>query len=213
MAAPIVPKGFPTFLKGYVGNRHLFSALKPMEATNPVIAQCNSVLNIAPTFKWALSIVPMLGIFQGYPPPEKLDIMQTVALFTTGCVWSFYAIIIRPQYMVTLESLPKDCTAQQIMAAGKEFGVTDAKVVTTSGQSSGVLAFAQEEGAKSILSKGTFSLGGETVKASTQGLNWFNRMLTGSRALFLVNVGLLVVHGWNLRRKYVWLQEEKKKEN
>eukprot|EP00670_Eutreptiella_braarudii_P006507 CAMPEP_0174284322 /NCGR_PEP_ID=MMETSP0809-20121228/5083_1 /TAXON_ID=73025 ORGANISM="Eutreptiella gymnastica-like, Strain CCMP1594" /NCGR_SAMPLE_ID=MMETSP0809 /ASSEMBLY_ACC=CAM_ASM_000658 /LENGTH=209 /DNA_ID=CAMNT_0015379795 /DNA_START=35 /DNA_END=664 /DNA_ORIENTATION=+ len=197
----------PAFLAKYVGNRHLFSFLKPMEATNPMVAECNSVLNIAPTFKWALSIVPMLGIFTGNPPVEKLDIQQTFALFTTGCVWSVYAVIIRPQWMVTME-LPNGVGAEQLKAAAETAGATDSKIMSSGGKNLGVYAFADTAKADALLKAGTVEVAGQGLTAGTSGLNWFNRMLPGSRALFLVNCGLAVVHGWNLRRVYVYNQEK-----
>jgi len=210
MAAPSIPKGFPSFLKPYVGNRHLFKSLTGMEATNPYVAQANSVLNIAPTFKWALSVVPMMGIFSGNPPVEKIDLLQTVALFSTGVVWGFYAVIIRPQFMVTLEDVPKGTTAQELVEAGKAFGVSEAKVVDASGKSRGVLAFTAPDSARSLLDKGTLQVGAQACKTGAEGLNWFTKMLPGSRALFLVNVCLATVHGWNLRRKYVYTQQQAK---
>ena len=57
----------------------------------------------------ALSIVPLMGLFTGNPPVEKLDLGQTVALFSTGVVWSFYATIIRPQWSMFGNSNSKEC--------------------------------------------------------------------------------------------------------
>eukprot|EP01004_Peranema_trichophorum_P008437 NODE_7191_length_801_cov_96.339233_g6584_i0.p1 GENE.NODE_7191_length_801_cov_96.339233_g6584_i0~~NODE_7191_length_801_cov_96.339233_g6584_i0.p1 ORF type:complete len:221 (-),score=34.09 NODE_7191_length_801_cov_96.339233_g6584_i0:65-727(-) len=202
-----IPKLLPPFLHRYVGNRHLFKFLIPLEARIPIIAQFNSVLNIAPTFKWALSIVPLIGIFSGNPPVEKLDVKQTFALLTTGCVWSVYAAIIRPQWLVTIKDLPAEVTLEQLKAAATPHGAVDFKIQGSGANRMGVLAFSQNENAAKVLS-GALQVGSHNLPTGTTGLNWFTRMLPGSRALFSVNLCLAAVHGWNMRRRYIYEKEK-----
>ncbi|KAH9597961.1 Mitochondrial pyruvate carrier [Trypanosoma melophagium] len=92
----VIPKGFPKFMHRYVGNSRLFESLKPFEKYS-VVAYLNSVYNVAPLFKWSLSIVPLYGIFVGNPPVEKVDFNSSAALCATGIVWCVYALLIQPQ--------------------------------------------------------------------------------------------------------------------
>lgn len=93
-----IPKGIPRFVHQFVGNGHLFSFLKPFE-TNPLIGKLNNVYVLAPLTKWGLSVVPLIGIFQGYPAPQNIDVNTSMGLACTGFVWTFYALMITPQDM------------------------------------------------------------------------------------------------------------------
>jgi len=62
-----------------------------LEARNPIVKKINDVLYLAPAMKWGLSIVPITLAFSGGVPPEKIDLKQSAALFTTGAVWTYYA--------------------------------------------------------------------------------------------------------------------------
>ncbi|AAZ12416.1 mitochondrial pyruvate carrier protein 2, putative [Trypanosoma equiperdum] len=91
-----IPKLFPKPLHKYVGNGRVFQCLKSYEKYG-VVAYLNSVYNLAPSFKWMLSIVPLYGIFVGNPPVEKIDVNSSAALCTTGLLWFVYALLIQPQ--------------------------------------------------------------------------------------------------------------------
>lgn len=91
-----IPPFFPNAFHKFVGNGSLFKFLKPFE-TNRFVGFFNSVYNVAPASKWGLSIVPLYGVFQGNPPPEKIDINTSAALATTGFIWTYYATLIQPQ--------------------------------------------------------------------------------------------------------------------
>eukprot|EP00997_Jenningsia_sp_PLL12_P011642 NODE_9333_length_373_cov_45.530864_g8430_i0.p1 GENE.NODE_9333_length_373_cov_45.530864_g8430_i0~~NODE_9333_length_373_cov_45.530864_g8430_i0.p1 ORF type:complete len:84 (-),score=21.79 NODE_9333_length_373_cov_45.530864_g8430_i0:121-348(-) len=67
----------------------------------------------------------------------------------------------------------------------------------------------ESENATKILSEGKLKVGELTVTTSSKGLNWFTRMLPGARSLFLVNMGLLCVHGYNIFRKVRYDQAQK----
>ena len=96
-ASQTIPKFLPSFAHKYVGNPTLFQFLKKYEAQYPFIQSINSVYNVAPASKWGLSIVPLYGVFTGYPAVEKIDENTTFSLACTGFVWTIYAMIISPQ--------------------------------------------------------------------------------------------------------------------
>ena len=95
--ASSIPAMLPKPLHKYVGNPVFLKFLKPYEAGNPVIATLNNVYNLAPASKWGLSIVPLIGVFTGYPPVEKIDLNTSASLTCTGVVWAVYALMITPQ--------------------------------------------------------------------------------------------------------------------
>jgi len=83
---------------GWVGNPRIFSGkLGAVLDANPVTRWCNNALNAAPTFKWGLSLVPLYGAITGHPPVQHLDLNQSLALATTGIVWSYYALLVTPR--------------------------------------------------------------------------------------------------------------------
>ena len=96
-AAQEIPAMLPRIFHRFVGNGTLFQFLKPYEAKYPIIGSMNSVYNLAPSSKWGLSIVPIMGIFSGNPPVEKIDLNTSASLTATGAVWSVYALLITPQ--------------------------------------------------------------------------------------------------------------------
>jgi hypothetical protein len=96
-AAQTIPAAFPKVLHKYVGNGRLFSGLASYEEQYPILKTINSVFNVAPASKWGLSIVPLYGVFVGYPPVEKIDFNTSASLFATGSVWTVYALMIQPQ--------------------------------------------------------------------------------------------------------------------
>lgn len=96
VGAQAVPKAFPKMFHSWVGTGRIFNSLKAYE-TNAAVAYFNSIYNMAPLFKWSLSIVPLYGIFSGNPPVEKIDFNSSAALCATGCVWFVYALLIQPQ--------------------------------------------------------------------------------------------------------------------
>jgi len=96
-AAGAAPWFIPSPLRRYVGNGTLFQRLKPYEAHYPFLKFANSVYNVAPASKWGLSIVPLIGVYQGNPPVDKIDRNTSTALACTGFVWTVYAMLIQPQ--------------------------------------------------------------------------------------------------------------------
>jgi mitochondrial pyruvate carrier 2 len=96
-AASEIPKLFPKVLHKYVGNGTMFQFLKPYEGKYKLVATLNSVYNVAPLSKWGLSIVPMYGVFTGYPAPQDIDFNTSLSLALTGSVWTVYACLIQPQ--------------------------------------------------------------------------------------------------------------------
>ena len=92
-----IPSAFPKVLHRFVGNSRLFGFLEKYEADYPILKTINNVYNIAPASKWGLSIVPLYGVFVGYPPVEKIDFNTSASLAATGSVWSVYALMIQPQ--------------------------------------------------------------------------------------------------------------------
>lgn len=91
-----IPSMFPRPLHKWVGNDRLFKCLIPFERYGAV-KFLNSAYNTAPLFKWSLSIVPLYGIISGRPSVEQIDLNSSSALFATGMVWFFYALLIQPQ--------------------------------------------------------------------------------------------------------------------
>jgi len=83
----------------WLGNQRLFSNRVAMmlEEKVPGFKLLNDVTYIAPLGKWALSVIPLIQIFQGIPPVEKLDRTQSASLCFTGTVWTYYSTLIRPQ--------------------------------------------------------------------------------------------------------------------
>ncbi len=96
-AAKAIPTFLPKFLHKYVGNPTMFRFLKPFEDKIPGLAWFNTAYSLAPTSKWALSIVPLYGVFNGNPPVQKIDLNTSLSLAFTGFVWTFYAMLITPQ--------------------------------------------------------------------------------------------------------------------
>ncbi|CCW64292.1 unnamed protein product [Phytomonas sp. EM1] len=91
-----IPKFLPKPFHKWFGNPRLFKCLIPLERY-AVVRYFNSVYNTAPLFKWSLSAVPLYTIFADPTPPEKIDLNSSIALFSTGFIWFFYALIIQPQ--------------------------------------------------------------------------------------------------------------------
>ena len=96
MASSAIPSFFPKPFHKYVGNPRFIKLLGPYE-TNPLVGTLNNVYNLAPASKWGLSIVPLIGVFTGYPPVEKIDLNTSASLTCTGVVWAVYALCITPQ--------------------------------------------------------------------------------------------------------------------
>ena len=92
-----IPSFFPKPLHRFVGNPRLLGFLEPYEDKLPLLKTLNNVYNAAPASKWGLSIVPLYGVFVGYPPVEKIDLNTSASLCATGSVWSVYALMIQPQ--------------------------------------------------------------------------------------------------------------------
>jgi len=92
------------FIKKYLGQPYLFSGARAqaLQEKIPVLKWCNNVLNAAPAFKWGLSIVPLYGVFVGSPKVENIDLKQSVALATTGGVWTYYATLVKPRANILL---------------------------------------------------------------------------------------------------------------
>jgi len=55
--------------------------------------------------KWALSIVPLIGIFQGKPAVQDLDVRTSAALMMTGALFGVYSLVV----CVNVESHVKCC--------------------------------------------------------------------------------------------------------
>jgi len=51
---------------------------------------------MAPLWKWCLAITPLVGLFQGYPKVENIDVLQTWGLTLTGVIWTYYGLLVRP---------------------------------------------------------------------------------------------------------------------
>eukprot|EP01098_Paradermamoeba_levis_P013917 TRINITY_DN648_c0_g1_i1.p1 TRINITY_DN648_c0_g1~~TRINITY_DN648_c0_g1_i1.p1 ORF type:complete len:155 (-),score=43.38 TRINITY_DN648_c0_g1_i1:19-441(-) len=87
------------FLRPWIHN-HRFFYFKwaiQLEEKFPFFAKWNNVRNLAPGWKWGLSIVPLYQVLTGNPPVEKLDLKQSGSLMFTGAVWTYYATLIQPQ--------------------------------------------------------------------------------------------------------------------
>lgn len=93
---PHIPKLLPRVFHKFVHNGRIFAGFERYE-TNAFVQWANSIYNVAPASKIALSVVPLYGAFVGNPPPEKIDRNTSAALCMTGCVWTFYATLIQPQ--------------------------------------------------------------------------------------------------------------------
>jgi len=83
----------------WVGNQRLFAnrVALSLEQKLPLIGKLNDVTYAAPLWKWALSVLPLVQIFQGIPPVEKIEKNQAAALCLAGVVWSYYGTLIQPQ--------------------------------------------------------------------------------------------------------------------
>ncbi|CCW67845.1 unnamed protein product [Phytomonas sp. Hart1] len=92
----VIPKFIPKPFHRWLGNDRLFKCLIPLERYT-LVRYFNSVYNTAPLFKWSLSVVPLYSIFAESKPVDKLDVNSSVALFSTGFVWTFYSLMIQPQ--------------------------------------------------------------------------------------------------------------------
>jgi len=96
-APQAIPKWLPGFLHRFIGNGHLVASLKPLGLRYPIVASANSVYNVAPASKWALSVVPAVGAITGSVPPEKVSLNMSASLALTGFIWTVYAMMISPQ--------------------------------------------------------------------------------------------------------------------
>src|SRR3989338_11361738 len=92
-----IPKALPKFAHQFVGNGNLFKFLVPYYKQYPVAQSVNSVSNLAPASKWALSIVPFVGVVTGTQPVEKVNFNTSGSLAVTGFIWTVYALMISPQ--------------------------------------------------------------------------------------------------------------------
>eukprot|EP01099_Mayorella_cantabrigiensis_P002493 TRINITY_DN208_c0_g1_i1.p1 TRINITY_DN208_c0_g1~~TRINITY_DN208_c0_g1_i1.p1 ORF type:complete len:153 (+),score=43.10 TRINITY_DN208_c0_g1_i1:45-461(+) len=89
-----------TLLRPWIGVTKLFyknPLVLKLESAYPALKPLNDVTYLAPTFKWALSIVPLTQTFRGSVPVEKVDFEQSLSLSFTGMVWAYYATLIQPQ--------------------------------------------------------------------------------------------------------------------
>jgi len=82
----------------WLGNGRLLQGekWKKMEETNKLFAIGNNALNVAPAWKWMLSIVPLIGVFRGTPPPSQLDPGQSGSLAITGGLFAVYSLLVYP---------------------------------------------------------------------------------------------------------------------
>lgn len=96
-AAAAIPRLLPAFLHRFVGNPVMFRRLQPFEKSIPGLNWVNNAYTLAPSSKWALSAVPLMGMVTGSTPIEKIDVNQSGSLALTGFVWTFYALVISPQ--------------------------------------------------------------------------------------------------------------------
>lgn len=62
----------------------------------PAFKTINNALFAAPAWKWGLALVPLYGAIQGKPRVDNLDLNQSLALSTTGVIWSYYGCVVRP---------------------------------------------------------------------------------------------------------------------
>lgn len=92
-----VPKGVPGFAHRYVGNGNMIRAAVPLYKTYPALQSINSVYNLAPASKWALSLIPFVGFVTGSQPIEKVNLNTSGSLAITGFIWTIYAMMITPQ--------------------------------------------------------------------------------------------------------------------
>ena len=92
-----IPKGVPKFAHQFIGNGNMFKFLIPYYQKYPAVQSINSVYNLAPASKWALSIVPLVGVVTGSQPVEKVNFNTSASLAITGFVWTVYALMITPQ--------------------------------------------------------------------------------------------------------------------
>lgn len=92
-----VPKGVPSFAHRFVGNGNAFAALIPHYKQYPVLQSVNSIYNLAPASKWALSVIPFIGCVTGSQPIEKVSFNTSGSLAITGFIWTIYAMLITPQ--------------------------------------------------------------------------------------------------------------------
>lgn len=92
-----IPKSVPKVLHRYIGNGNVFKALVPFYDKHPVVKSVNSVYNVAPVSKWALSVVPFVGAVTGAQPVEKVNFNTSASLAVTGMIWTVYALMITPQ--------------------------------------------------------------------------------------------------------------------
>jgi len=67
-----------------------------LEQQNKIFAAGNNVLNVAPAWKWLLSIVPLVGVFRGIPAPAQLDPAQSGSLAITGGLFAVYSLLVYP---------------------------------------------------------------------------------------------------------------------
>ena len=44
-----------------------------------------------------LAIEPLYSALTGNPPVERLDLETSVALTSTGVVWAYYGLLVRPK--------------------------------------------------------------------------------------------------------------------
>ena len=85
--------------KHWLGDGRLFrgATAQKLEESVPGFKWINNAINAAPSQKWMLSIVPLMDLSRGNPPVEKIDLKQTLALATTGGIWSIYSLLIYPR--------------------------------------------------------------------------------------------------------------------
>lgn len=90
-----------TFLKPYLGVEGGILLRGPyfrqLGQKYPAFAKMNHALNLAPMWKWGLAIVPLYGVFTNNPPVDKLDVNTSLALASTGVVWGYYSLLVRPR--------------------------------------------------------------------------------------------------------------------
>lgn len=81
---------------GVEGGMLLKGPFRSFADKTPAFKNANNALFMAPAWKWGLSIVPLVGAIRGEPSVENLDLNLSLALSTTGIIWSYYGLMVRP---------------------------------------------------------------------------------------------------------------------
>lgn len=81
---------------GVEGGVLLKGPFRALSESNPTFKKVNNALFMAPAWKWGLSVVPLIGAIRGEPSVENLDLNLSMALSTTGIIWSYYGLKVRP---------------------------------------------------------------------------------------------------------------------